>query len=68
MCVVIICLPVDDVINFEINLSYQAVFLHDQNSKDKNLNTLRTKRALNMKQEPLALWSAQLYVLRHLLV
>ena len=46
MCIVIICLLVHDVINLEINLSYQAVFfLHDQKNQDKNLNTLRKKKA-----------------------
>ena len=31
---------------YEINLSYQAVFLHDQNSQIEYLeNTLRTKKA-----------------------
>ena len=49
--IVVICFSVDDVINFEINFSffYQAVFLHDQKSQGKNLNILRTKRALKMK-------------------
>ena len=35
MCIVIIWFPVGDVINFEINPSYQAVFLQGQKSKDK---------------------------------
>ena len=46
MCVTV-CAPVDDVLNFEINLAfYQAVLLHDQKNQDKNLNILVTKRAL----------------------
>ena len=46
---VIVCVPVYDVINFEIKLSYQAIFLHDRESQDKNLNILRTKSAFKMK-------------------
>ena len=39
-----------DVINFEFNLSNQAVFIHDQNkSQDKNLNILRMKKAYKLK-------------------
>ena len=30
-----LCLPVCDVANFEIKLSYQAVFLHEQNVRTK---------------------------------
>ena len=33
MCIVIICFPVCGVSNFETNLSYQAVFLAEQNKK-----------------------------------
>ena len=42
--IIIACYPVCEVINFEIfpSLSYQAVFLHDQNVM-KNLNISRTK-------------------------
>ena len=35
MCIVIICLPLLDVIKYEIDLSYQAVFLHDQKIRTK---------------------------------
>ena len=37
--------------DFEINLIFpiEPVFLHDQNSHDKNLNILRIKRAFNVK-------------------
>ena len=46
MCLTV-CVPVDDVLNFEINLAfYQAVLLHDQKNQNKNLNMLVTKRAL----------------------
>ena len=42
-----ICVLVLFVINFEINLSNQSVFLHNQ--KDKNVNILRTKIAFKVK-------------------
>ena len=50
MCIVIICFPAEDAINFEINLSfsYQVVFLHDRKGQDKNINMLRTKRGLEV--------------------
>ena len=37
LCIVIICGPICDVINFGINRGFfnQAVFLHDQKSKQK---------------------------------
>ena len=41
MSILIICFLIDDVINVEINLSYQAVFLHDQKLLDKNWNIVR---------------------------
>ena len=44
MCVANVCKPGCDVMNFEVNLSSQVVYLHDK-SGDKNLNTLRTKRS-----------------------
>ena len=46
MYVVIICFPVCDFINFEINYSYQFVFLHDQNVRIKMLICLLKKEAL----------------------
>ena len=51
MCIVIICLLGDGVINFKINHNffYQAVFLLDQKRQDKNLNILREKRAFRAK-------------------
>ena len=45
MCIVIICFPDYDVINFKVNLS----FLHDQKSQNKNLNISRAIRAFKMK-------------------
>ena len=52
VCIVIICFPVIDVMNFEIILtSYQVVFLHD--FLDNNLNILRTKGAFKMKYKAL---------------
>ena len=50
-CIVIVCWPGCDVINFEINLiflikPYSSIWTKSQ---DKNLNILRTQRAFNMK-------------------
>ena len=39
MCIIIICFSVCVVINFEINLFNQSIFLANQKSQDKNLNT-----------------------------
>ena len=51
ICVVIVCQPGCGVINFEINLVFltKPFSPHDQNVKTKNLNILRTKRALRDK-------------------
>ena len=38
-----------EVISFEINISYKAVFPHDQKNQDEKINILRTKRAFKMK-------------------
>ena len=53
MCIVTACCLVCDVTNFEIILCflYGAIFPHDQKSKYKNLNILRTKRTLKMKSK-----------------
>ena len=40
-----------EVIHFEINLSDQAIFLHEQNTQKKTLYILRPKRAFQMKQK-----------------
>ena len=45
MFITVVCVPVCDVINFEIYLSNPVVFLDKQNSQDKNIKILRTKRA-----------------------
>ena len=45
MFITVVCVPVCDVINFEIYLSNPVVFLDNQNSQDKNLKILRTKTA-----------------------
>ena len=44
--------PILHVISFKIELSliYQAFFLHDQKSQDKNLNLLTSKRDFKMKK------------------
>ena len=46
MCIAIICLPVYDVTNSEIQCypSDQAFFLHDHQCREKNLNILKIKR------------------------
>ena len=46
MCIVIICFPIDDIINFEINLNF--LINHEQKSEDKTLNILRTKKAFQV--------------------
>ena len=50
ICVVIVCYPGCDVINFEINLIFliKSFFLHDQSSKNSNI--LRTKRDFKPKK------------------
>ena len=52
MYIVIICLSVCDVTNCEISLSFRIkIFSYITKSQNKNLNILRTKEALNMKQK-----------------
>ena len=51
MCIIIICLPSWDFINFEINFYNRAVLSTWPKSKDKDLNMLGTKRAFKMKQK-----------------
>ena len=46
---VFICFPVCEVINFEFNFFYQAIFLHNQKIQNKNLNIFRTKEAFKIK-------------------
>ena len=50
MCVVILCQPGCDVINFELNLIFliKLFFLHVQKIKTKKLGILRTKSAFKM--------------------
>ena len=50
MCILII-VSVSEVINFEINdeISDENIFLHEQKSWNKNVDTLRMKSSLNMK-------------------
>ena len=52
MFIVIICCPVCEALNFEINHSFliELFFLHCQ-SQDKNVNISRTKRAFNIKKK-----------------
>ena len=42
--IAIVGVPVCDVTNFETLVFSSSHFLHNQNSQDKNLNILRTKR------------------------
>ena len=58
MFIAIFCVPVCDIINFE---SYQAIFLNNQKSQEKNLNILRTKSAFKIK------WKAVLIIFKGLL-
>ena len=47
MCIVIICYPVRDVLNFEINHSLLIkAFFYITKSQDKNVNISRTKKAI----------------------
>ena len=50
MCIVIICCPVCDVMNFEINFLIKWLFNITKKS-DKNMNISRMKRAFNMKSK-----------------
>ena len=47
--IVIVCVPVCGI--NQSNLFYRAVFVHNQKSEDKNVNILRTKKALNIKKK-----------------
>ena len=51
MCIAIVYKPRCDVMNFEVSLIFliKPFFLHDQKSREKNLNILRTKRAFKLK-------------------
>ena len=50
MCIVIVCFPDCDAINFEISLFFlHKLFPAWLKSQDKNLNILRTKRACTLK-------------------
>ena len=50
MCLVIICYPACEVINFEIKLSFLIkLFSYTAKKQDKSLNTLKTKTAFNIK-------------------
>ena len=53
MCIVIVCKPGCDVIDFEINLIFlnQLFFLHAQNVKSKMYFFFGTKEAFKMKQK-----------------
>ena len=51
MCIVVARFPGCEVMYFEINLFYQAIFPRDQKSQDKNSNIFRTKKAFRMKQK-----------------
>ena len=55
MCIVIVCYPGCDIMDFEINLIFQIAVLSTwPKSHDKNLNNLRTKRAFKVKQKTLS--------------
>ena len=49
-CIVIICFPVCDVINFEFNLNFPLKLFPTWSKKlEQNLNTFRTKRAFTFR-------------------
>ena len=49
MCIVIICCPVCDVINFEINHNFLTVFVRNQ--------TFKTKMKISQEQKELLTWN-----------
>ena len=53
MCIVIVCYPGCDVINFEVNLIFliKLFFSTWPKSQHKNLNIMRTKKTIKMKQK-----------------
>ena len=52
MCIVIVCYPVYDVINFEIKLSFLIKpFSYMTKMSGLNLNIFRTKRTFKIKQK-----------------
>ena len=52
MCIVIICCPVCEVINFEVNLSFLIkLFSYITKRSEKIVNISRRKTAFNMKQK-----------------
>ena len=52
MCIVIICCPVCDVINFKINHSFLVKpFFYITKKSEQTVNISETKRAFNMKQK-----------------
>ena len=52
MCIIIICCPFCDVINFKINHNFLIKpFFNITKNQDKNVNISRTKRVFNMKEK-----------------
>ena len=49
ICFAIVCFPICDVINFEINLSFLIKSFFYMNKRVRSKKFLRTKRALKMK-------------------
>ena len=45
MCIVNIYFPVCDVIKFKVNLSYQAIFLSDQKSREQKFKYLKNEKS-----------------------
>ena len=52
MCIVIVCKPGCDIMNFEVKLVFliKPFFLHYQKVMTKKSNILRTKRAFKIKK------------------
>ena len=68
MCIVIICYPVFDVINFELTLAFlSSRFPTWLNSQDKNVNIPSTKGAFSMKQKAFFIIFKGLSVIRNCL-
>ena len=69
MCIAVICCPVCDVINFEIDLRFLFTmpFFYITKNRGQNVNTSRTKRTSNIKQKALFIIVKEHLVVRNCL-
>ena len=69
MCIAVICCPVCDVINFEIDLRllFTKPFFYITKNTGQNLNASRTKRTSNIKQKALFIIVKENLVVRNCL-